>query len=734
MSNCGTYSFGIRIWAFDIAHAERQSVHLLSSARFCWFLPPICTIMPRFLPGVQKNMTRRDLKDSTDITLFVRTSGDDVVQWNRQKIIDALMLETYVDLDTARAVSIEVEKQIFASGIDTLTAPLIRELVNAKLIERGLEEARRMHTRLGFPIYDIGHLIVHRNKENANIPHWPEGTNLTLACGIKRQYALHNVFSREVAEAHLSGDLHLHDMGYIDRPYCSRQSLEYIKKFGLNLPNIPSFAKPARHAEVLLAHMVRFSAALQGNFSGAIEWDALNLFFAPYLTEMSDTEIKQLAQLLVFEFSQLAFARGGQVMYTGMSLYWDIPDLFEKTPAIGPGGEYTGKTYGEYTKDAQRFASAILDVFLEGDATGRPFSFPRPLIHIGEKFFRTPGHEDFLLHACRAASEKGSPFFVFDREVVRKEDRDDAKTPWKMRNAAIHSVTLNLPRLGYRAEGDDAKLFSLLSRLMDLAAGAHGQKKKYIEELLNDGEEGPLSFLLMNQDGLPYLRPERSTYLIGMVGLSELVNIHTNAPFGSKAGFDFGLKVVRHMKTIAEKLGKKYGMKLLPAQVPAETTSYRFARLDLKGFSPKAARYIKGDLLSGGLYYTNSTLIDISAPLAPLERIRIEGCIHALTAGGALTQIWTGEHTPSAHALARLVAEAFRKTKSKQITFSPDFTGCGVCRKVSRGLLDACAFCGSGNVDGITKVTGYYARVSGLNKGKLSELRDLHRSDIAPTD
>lgn len=679
-------------------------------------------------------MTRRDPNDSTDITLFVRTSGDDIVQWNRQKIIDALMLETSVDPDTARAVSIEVEKQIFASGIDTLTAPLVRELVNAKLVERGLEEARRMHARLGFPIYDIGHLIVHRNKENANIPHWPEGTNLTLASGIKRQFALHNVFSRDVAEAHLSGDLHLHDMGYIDRPYCSKQNLEYIKKFGLNLPNIPSFAKPARHAEVLLAHMVRFSAALQGNFSGAIEWDALNLFFAPYLAGMSETDVKQLAQLLVFEFSQLAFARGGQVMYTGMGLYWDVPDLFAKTPAIGPGGEYTGKTYGEYERDAQRFAYAILDTFLEGDATGRPFSFPEPLIHIGEKFFRTPGHREFLLHACRVAAEKGNPFFVFDRAAARREDRKDGETPWKMRSAAIHSVTLNLPRLGYLAEGDDDKLFSLLTRLMDLAAGAHGRKKKYIEELLARGEEGPLSFLLMNHDGLSYLRPERSTYLIGMVGLNELVKIHANAPLESAAGFDFGLKIIRHMKTTAEKLGKKYGMKLLPAQVPAETTAYRFARLDLKAFSPRAGRYIKGDLLSGGVYYTNSTLIDVSSPLAPLERIRAEGRIHALTEGGALTTIWTGSRVPAAQALAEIIAEAFRKTKSSRITFSPEFTGCNACRKVSRGLLKACAFCGSENVDGITKVAGYYARVSGLNKGKLSELRDLHRSDITLAD
>ena len=64
------------------------------------------------------------------------------------------------------------------------------------------------------------------------MPHGPEGTNLVLAEGIKREYALYDVFSREVGDAHIIGDIHLHGLGYIDRPYSSHQSPEYIKKLG----------------------------------------------------------------------------------------------------------------------------------------------------------------------------------------------------------------------------------------------------------------------------------------------------------------------------------------------------------------------------------------------------------------------------------------------------------------------------------------------------------------------
>ncbi|NVM57380.1 MAG: anaerobic ribonucleoside-triphosphate reductase, partial [Desulfobacterales bacterium] len=304
--------------------------------------------------------------ETTDMALFVHTSDEAIDGWDRQKIVDALIRETTVSRDTAEAISLEVEKMILTSGISMVTTPLIRELVDAKLIERGLEEARKMHTRLGVPLYDVEQMIVHPNKENANVPHGPEATNLTLAESIKKEYALLNVFSPEVGDAHMRGAIHLHDLGFIDRPYCSGQSLEYLKKFGLNLPNSPAMAKPAKHAEVLLAHMVKFAAALQSNFAGAIGWDAVNLFFAPYLVELDDRAVEQLAQMMIFEFSQQAVARGGQAIFTDLNLYWEVPKHFEDVPAIGPGGLYTGKTYAGYEKEAQRFVWKLFEVFKDG--------------------------------------------------------------------------------------------------------------------------------------------------------------------------------------------------------------------------------------------------------------------------------------------------------------------------------------------------------------------------------
>jgi anaerobic ribonucleoside-triphosphate reductase len=680
--------------------------------------------------------------ESTDIALFVRTSSEDMEGWDRAKIVDALIRETYVDDDTAQEIAREVEELIRQSRISVITAPLIRELVNAKLIGRGMEQARRMHTRLGVPLFDVDQMILRPNKENANVPHGPEATNLTLAEGIKKEYALLNVFSQYVADAHIKGDIHLHDLGFIDRPYCSGQSLEYIKKFGLSLPNSLAMAKPAKHPEVLLAHMVKFAAALQSNFAGAIGWDAVNIFFAPYLEGLSDRRIRQLAQMLIFEFSQQAVARGGQAIFTDINLYWEIPKHFEEVPAIGPGGAYTGKTYSEYLNLSQKFAWMLFDVYKEGDGSGRPFFFPKPLVHITEKFFRTPGHEEFLYHICDVASEKGNTYFVLDRGETAKiseccrlsfkleqSDLADAKEPWKMRYSALQNVTLNLPRIAYEAEGNDSRLFEMLSRRMELAAQAHKEKKEFIERLLSHGQSGPLAMLCMDRDGSPYLRMHRATYLMGMLGLNEMVRCHLGEELHeSEEALKFGLKVIAHMNLMANRLAERHGMRFVLEQTPAESTAYRFAKLDLRHFGRQAAETVKGNLERGEVYYTNSTLFNVAAPMNPIERVKFEGLFHPLIEAGALTHIWLGESRPSKESLANFVIKTFKYTKNDQICFSPEFTTCLSCERTSRGLSEHCLYCGSKEVEGITRITGYFTKISSWNKGKIGELRDRFRN------
>ncbi|HQA20965.1 MAG TPA: anaerobic ribonucleoside-triphosphate reductase [Methanomassiliicoccaceae archaeon] len=685
-----------------------------------------------------------DSRESTELTLFVRTSDEELKKWDRVKIYDALLRETSISEDAASIVAREVEKMIAELEIEFVTAPLIRELTNAKLVEYGLSKIRKQHTRLGVPLYDARQIIMAPNKENANVPHGPEATNLTLAENIKKEFALLEVFSQDLADAHMRGDIHLHDLGMVDRPYCSGQSIEYVKKFGLNLPNALSIAKPAKHPEVLIEQIIKFSAALQGHFAGAIGWDAFNLFLAPYLVGVDDKRMKQLAQILVYEFAQQAVARGGQSIFSDLNLYWEIPDHFSGVPAIGPGGEFTGKTYDDYLPEAQRFVKALFDVYEEGDAMGRPFFFPKPNVHMTDKFFQTEGHEEFLEQISRVAAEKGNTYFVFDRGGTAKiseccrlsfkleeSDLEDAKTPWKMRYSAMQNVTINLPRIAYEAHQDDTKLFQLLTQRIEMAAQAHIQKREFISQLLNLGKDGPLSLLTMNLDGEPYYRIDKSSFLIGMVGLNEMVQYHLGKQMHEgKDAMMFGLKIISYMKQEAERIGNEYGLKMPLEQTPAESTAYRFAKLDMKYYPLQAPTVIRGNKSTGEIYYTNSTYLNVGADVSAIDRVKMEGRFHPLIDAGSMTHVWLGESKPPAESIAAFVKKTFETTQNAQIAFSPEFTSCLSCGRTHRGLRETCPSCSSPDVEGITRVTGFFSKTRGWNKGKLGELRDRTRNII----
>jgi ribonucleoside-triphosphate reductase len=644
------------------------------------------------------------ISDVTDSALFVKTSSDEIEDWNSEAIAKSLIKETGVSYKVAIDVAKEVEKKIFKGKIKNVTSKLIRELVNAELIERGLEEARKRYIRLGFPIFDVSQIIENEtNKDNANVPHQPEATNLTLAEGIKKEYALLKVFSPEVGDAHLKGDIHLHDLGMIDRPYCSGQSLEYVKRYGLDLNTSLSQAKPAKHPEVLIGHLVKFSAALQCHFSGAIGWDAINVFLAPYLVGKNKKELKQLAQVLIYEFSQQSVARGGQAIFSDLNVYWEIPRHFRDVDAIGPGGKFTGKKYKDYIKEAQGFATAMFEVYLEGDASGMPFFFPKPLVHITEDFFKTKGHEKFLNLISKTASEKGNTYYVFDRRneakiseccrlsfKLEKSDIDDAKTPWKMRYSAIQNISINLPRLAYMSGGSDEILFSKIANVMELIAKAHREKRIFIESLLSKKHRGPLAMLSIKKpdDEYSYLRMHRVTHLIGLVGLNEMVQAHIGEEMHqSRQALKLGLKIIAALKLHCEKMSKRYGMNFVLEQTPAETTAYRFAKLDLKWFPKDTEEVVKGNLKQREIYYTNSTQLNVSAPVDPIERIKLEGLFHPLIDAGAITHIWLGESRPSAKSIANLVEKCFRQSEVAQVAFSPEFTHCNDCGKTERGAF-----------------------------------------------
>jgi anaerobic ribonucleoside-triphosphate reductase len=587
---------------------------------------------------------------------------------------------------------------------------------------------------------DIERMLIYHSRDNGNVPHTPESTQMMLAGILKKEYAIRRIYGKNVVRAHSRGDIHIHNMDMPDRSYCSGHSPSYVAKYGLSLPNLNSIAKPAKHADVLLEQLIKFAASMQGHFSGAIGFDAVNMFVAPYLVGLDDAKVKQLAQIVIYEFAQQAVARGGQVVFSDLNLYWEIPKHYHDVIAIGPGGKETGIPYKEYDSESKRFMRALMQVYLEGDGSGRPFFFPKADCHITSESVLD---DEYLNLLGTVASVRGSPYFVFDRGndpsisqccrlklKLTPDDINDMKIPWHSRFTALQNVTMNLPGMAF-ATGNETLFMERLYDNMMLAQEAHAQKLGFFDKLINLGRDGPLALLTMDSDGSPYVRYDKMKFLVGMVGLNEAVQVLTGEQLHeSKNAMIAGTKIIAQMTNNCKEISKDLGFVTILEQTPAESTAHRFARLDMERYGTGLVPYVRGDFDTGGIYYTNSTYMNIAAPLSPIERVKMEGKFHPLIEAGAISHVWLGETKPDPMSVASFVRKTFEHTQNAQIAFSPEFTICNACNSTTRGIQDSCPNCHSLDVDAVTRVTGYFSKVSNWNIGKKAELRERYRVSV----
>jgi ribonucleoside-triphosphate reductase len=682
----------------------------------------------------------------TESELFVRQSDENVELFDPQRITDALVRETNLASETAHKIALEVKEQIRLSGIRALTAPLIRGLVDAKLLERGLMNEYRLHSRLGVPLYDVDRVIQSVSGETAT-SHGPEGSSLALAEAIKREYAIRNVFSDAVSSAHLVGDLHIENLGEVDRPTTMIGSVDFIKRHGVRLPGGFAGSRPAKRAEVLALHLVTYTAALQGYFSETLAWDSVNFALAPMLVGLNQREIRQVAQGLLFELSSPAIARGGQPVRCDLHLDCEAPAYLRDLAVVGAGGEKFSATYGAMEETARDFLKALFEVYLEGDGQGLPFIGPRPIVHLTEGFIGNPFNRGALDLVIRAATERGGVTLAFDRHGVNPASESFTARygvgadrlqrvgeSWQWRAATLSSVAINLPRVGYRAAGDPqgmAKVFELLTELLELAAQASLEKRIFLEKLLARGESGALAMLAMRPGQEIFLPLSWTAHAICPVGLAELAQIATGGLLDdSQSAQDFAAGVIAHLNAEAERLSVKHKVRFMLAESCDTAARSRLARLDLKfADHPGGAAGAGGDSATD-IFYTNSAKLPVKSGVGAFDRIRIESELQGGMIRNAVTDLWLGATLPATEKLVDLISQAFHKTQTSAITIAPDFTVCDVCHMVLRGLLSNCPQCGSMRVDGLAKGANRYSRTSTWPRWKLAELDQRRREEI----
>jgi ribonucleoside-triphosphate reductase len=673
-----------------------------------------------------------------EVEFFVRGSDESAARLDPHRMIDALVREANLNAEVAAKISLEIKQIIAHSGIRALSASLIRELIDAKLIEYGLETAHRAHARLGIPLYDVERIIRQGGRDLGAHAYGPEGTSLTLAEAIKREYAMIAVFSEEVTDAHLTGDIDVQGMSTIDRPFCLINSVDYLKRHGLALPQNVSTSPAARHPDVLLAQLIKLTTALRGYLSGPVVWDSLAFALAPFIEDMDERGLRQLAEMLLIELSAPAAARTGQFIACDLHLDWDAPAYLSQREALGPGGESTGKVYADYSEPARRFLHALFDVYLQGDATGCPFATPRLILHITDQFATAPGYRAFLDLVSQAIVQRGGIKIAFDRDPQRSDFWRFGRSldasgrpldPWCWRSAVPQAVAINLPRLGYQSERQLVRVFEGVTRTLEVAAQAHLEKRVFLEKLMAMGEHGPLSLLARRRADGHFLKLQYTIYLLCPVGLDELIFHLTNHHLHeSNEAVETALRILAHLRRETERLSAKHNVRFVIAESADEMAPHRFARQDLRTpYSEIAAECVSGNPSTADVYYTSGLKVSPRAAVNSLERIRIEGLLHQHDVFGATTPLWLTDEAQAFERMAVFISRAFYQTHSVSILPAPEFTICLECGRPTRGLHSNCGHCDSSRVDGLALGTDHFSRLSTWNRGLLAQLRERYR-------
>ncbi len=613
--------------------------------------------MASLLGDLEEARRTRQTQPEEAALLTVRTSAERLTAWDGTRITEALVRETGLDRPMATVIAEQVEQQITGAGIETLTTALVRELVCAKLIEHGLADYQERHRRMGLPVYDCERIL--RGGTEETVGQDPTVTDRVLARAVKKEYALSEVFPRTAAEAHLAGDFHLHHLDRIDRLFSAEHSLEPVARFGIGLPQSPEFAGPPRHPGTLLAQMVKANAVLQGFFGDANRWWALNVLFAPYLHDKDAKAIGQFAQMLVYELAYQRLHDNPESPPAGIGLCWNPPAGLAQAEAVGPGGVLEGKTYGDYTATARQLAWAVIDVFVQGGLNRRPLAGPRPSIHVDQAIFESAGGEDFLRHAAGLAALRGNVSFRFDR--------GEAPIPaasWQARDAALHQVSLNLPRAAYRA-GKESALLAELERVLALAAMAHQAKRDFAGRLV----DGPLALLAAKRAGRAYLEVDKAACLVAVDGLNECVQVLLgNAELHASAEAQaLGTRILEHLAKRCAWHSERMGLPLRLTQNHGPSVSRRFAEFDAETFPKLARTVIKIDPQTEVMAYTPGARLNPGHGLNPVEAVRIESHVQRPLGAAAQSAIHLPFENASADTTADFIKKVFRTTDARAV-------------------------------------------------------------------
>lgn len=518
-----------------------------------------------------------------------------------------------------------------------------------------------------------------RIKANANLGYSLGGLILNLSGKVIANYWLNNIYTPRIAEAHIDGFIHIHDLDVLGG-YCAGWSLRTLIQEGFNGVSGKAEANPPKHLFTAFSQVTNFLGTLQNEWAGAQAFSSFDTYMAPFIRRenLNYIVVKQYMQSFIFNMN-VPSRWGTQTPFTNLTFDWTCPDDLKSTHPI-IAGEEQPFVYGDLQKEMNMINRAFIETMCAGDAKGRVFTFPIPTYNIVKDFDWDGENVDVLFEMT---AKYGVPYFqnFINSDLSPNMIRSmccrlqlDLRELLKRGNSLFGSaeqtgsigvVTINCARLGYLHKNNEQGLYKHLNDLMELAKESLEIKREVIKKLLDQGL-------------YPYTKRYLGTFrnhfsTIGINGVNEMIRNFTEGidDISTKTGKAFALKFLDFMRAKLVDFQVQTGNMYNLEATPAEGCMYRFAKEDAKRY-PDIIQAGK----KGATYYTNSSQLPVGYTDDLFEVLEHQEELQRKYTGGTVVHLYMGERISDAQSCKKLVRTVLTKYKIPYITITPTFSIC----------------------------------------------------------
>ncbi len=570
-----------------------------------------------------------------------------------------------------------------------------------------------------------------RVKENSTVTYSVGGLILSNSGAITANYWLSEIYDDEIANAHRNADIHIHDLSMLTG-YCAGWSLKQLIQEGLGGVQGKITSAPASHLATLCNQMVNFLGIMQNEWAGAQAFSSFDTYLAPFVKvdNLTYEQVKKSLESFIFGVNTPS-RWGTQAPFSNITLDWTVPNDLAELNAIVGGKEMDFK-YKDCKAEMDMINKAFIEIMIEGDANGRGFQYPIPTYSITSDFDWSETENNRLLFEM--TSKYGTPYFSnyinsdmepsdvrsmccrlrLDLRELRKKSGGFFGSGESTGSVGV--VTINIPRIAHLAENED-EFFKRLDHMMDIAARSLKVKRDTITKLLDAGL-------------YPYTKRYLGTFnnhfsTIGLVGMNEAgLNARwIGKDMTSAETQEFSKRVLNHMRERLSDYQEKYGDLYNLEATPAESTSYRLAKHDVKRYPN-----IRTANMDGTPYYTNSSHLPVGFTDDIFEALAIQDELQTLYTSGTVFHAFLGEKLPDWKAAANLVRKIAQNHKLPYYTLSPTYSVCKDHGYII-GEHFKCPTCGA-VTEVYSRITGYYRPVQNWNDGKSQEYKDRLNYDV----